>query len=1200
MKKRILSVVLVIVLTLSCFSGVHAAQPGAGSSFNPDDHLIKVSSNRYQIISLNGAVTMSLFADASGQWSYSLDKTPVAQTSETLALGNVDFDAEGKVTVRDILKIKNIIMTGECTERERMAANANQDEQGNVDVADIAAVKNAIMSKQPIGEVEFVTTTATGRAEEWVRESDLGIVMNGTTYFNNATVEGITVTETDRTYDHMGNQSVLHDNGVAAEVKFKQGNTTYYLDARVYDNGIAFRYRMPGTGNRTVNREMTTFALRNDVTESWYGVNNRDYEAVIEKHNPNTASNDKITAPLTAVVGNDKGYIAVQEAGVGDVYGGTNLYALGNATYKIGTTWDGGNDKDRTINGEFATGWRLISVADTLNDLVNNYNVYHVNDAPDPNLYGDTSWIEPGRSAWSWLTDYGATLGNPDAMYEFTLNASRLGFEYNVIDEGYRNPGWGNYEATLANLGAYGEELGVKQLLWAFVNPTHNGYQMTNTDQARNYLDFLARSNIYGGKVDFWWSEENPNTSKLQHEILKMAAERKLIINFHGCNKPGGVDATYPNELNREAIRGLENIGDAQNTDYTAQSQRITTQLFTRYLSGHADWTPACDTAMQMATMISIDAPLNVIATNPQRILENPAVEMIKSIPTVWDQTIVLSNSKIGDSAVYAKESHGNWFLGGTYNVAANNVTVDLGEFLGEGNYMMELWVDTVNASGKVVPVKTEKVVTADDVLQIGSLRAGHGFAARFSKIAFNHFGGEIIEPIVITTADKNAVVKYTIDGTDPATSNTAKLYEGPISLTDACDLRAAIVEGDDVGAAIKGNFNVLNTAYLAEEVSYGAGKTTVTLKHNGNGTVKYTTDGSNPATSGTAKTYTQPLELTEACVVKAICSLKNGDTASVTVDVYVNSATIISPDVYVGNDYVSARTDWGNIYVNQSMNGDGTKISLGGTTVNNGTKYDHGFSFNANGTIVYNVPKNAAMFVGMVGIDDRTWETSSGAAASSTCSISFDGVEYLKTPVFHRGDALYVAVNVPAGAKQITIAFGDGGNGINFDNVAMGNAGWVLNSSLEGAPDVHLAQADLVSSSSGWYADPASINQNTKGNTISIGGVTYPYGISTNSVGHFTFNVPANATKFVGIAGVDDCTYDNPADGAKASITVSISFDGGTPVYTSGVIRQGGSVTIQVNVPKGAKQITINFGDGGDGITCDNASMGNAGWIIG
>ena len=37
----------------------------------------------------------------------------------------------------------------------------------------------------------------------------------------------------------------------------------------------------------------------------------------------------------------------------------------------------------------------------------------------------------------------------------------------------------------------------------------------------------------------------------------------------------------------------------------------------------------------------------------------------------------------------------------------------------------------------------------------------------------------------------------------------------------------------------------------------------------------------------------------------------------------------------------------------------------------------------------------------------------------------------------------------------------------------------------------------------------------------------------------------------------------------------------------------------IDVEVPSGAETMKIVFGDAGDGITCDNASMGNAGWIL-
>ena len=144
-----------------------------------------------------------------------------------------------------------------------------------------------------------------------------------------------------------------------------------------------------------------------------------------------------------------------------------------------------------------------------------------------------------------------------------------------------------------------------------------------------------------------------------------MAAQRQLFINFHGCNKPAGLDATYPNELNREAIRGLENVGSSQNTEYKKQAAWLSRQLFTRYLSGHGDWTPACNTMMQIASLICIDAPFNVIATDPKDILDNEAVEFIKSVPTVWNQTCVLSNSQIGKLAIYAKESNKTWFVGG-------------------------------------------------------------------------------------------------------------------------------------------------------------------------------------------------------------------------------------------------------------------------------------------------------------------------------------------------------------------------------------------------------------------------------------------------------------------------------------------------------------------------------------------------------
>ena len=68
---------------------------------------------------------------------------------------------------------------------------------------------------------------------------------------------------------------------------------------------------------------------------------------------------------------------------------------------------------------------------------------------------------------------------------------------------------------------------------------------------------------------------------------------------------------------------------------------------FTRFLAGHADYTPVhfgarrADTtgAHQVATAAVFAGPLLTYGAHPKTLLENPAVEMIKSIPAVWDET---------------------------------------------------------------------------------------------------------------------------------------------------------------------------------------------------------------------------------------------------------------------------------------------------------------------------------------------------------------------------------------------------------------------------------------------------------------------------------------------------------------------------------------------------------------------------------
>jgi alpha-glucosidase len=117
-------------------------------------------------------------------------------------------------------------------------------------------------------------------------------------------------------------------------------------------------------------------------------------------------------------------------------------------------------------------------------------------------------------------------------------------------------------------------------------------------------------------------------------------------------------------------------------------------------------------------------------AANPTNILRNPCREMIKSIPSVWDETIVLPPSEIGEVAVFARRKGHTWFLALMNGTAAKNVKIPL-SFLGEGEYRALLVRDDRENTAAVTIENT--TLKRGDALAI-ELREGGGFSARFTR----------------------------------------------------------------------------------------------------------------------------------------------------------------------------------------------------------------------------------------------------------------------------------------------------------------------------------------------------------------------------------------------------------------------------------------------------------------------------------
>ena len=667
----------------------------------------------------------------------------------------------------------------------------------------------------------------------YLPESDLGMTIDGEAYGENPEiVSAEDVVLYDRTYDLMGKAKTGRDYCVSADIHLNgENDTPYILKVRSYPDGTAFSYDFSevegGTHSVTEN---TQFMVPKGST-TWAGVDREhygNYESLVEKMNPeekvagNDGSQAGINMGMAVEFPEEKGFVGILEGAANTSYVGSALTAEGDCSYRIQTNWSTSKNSV-SIDGGFTTPWRIVSVAEDLNELVNNNIVYSVNGEKSETLFADQAeWVIPGRSAWSWLNG-GVKNVTPENMRHYTELAAKLGFEYNTIDEGwvFWNGGDKNnydkelYKNKLASVAEYGEEYGVRQFLWSCINNmTGNMPGMSDITEVNEFLDLMQETGMAGGKIDFWPNESSTNALKLYRQTLENTAKRKLLINFHGSMKPTGWEAAYPNEVTREGIRGYEQVNYDENSRGMefAPYTYYTTQPFTRFLQGHADFTPHARSAGEIGVLVFGDSPVNMISTDPADLLENEAVEMIKSIPTIWDQTYVLPQSKIGELTMYAREKDGTWFVAGAADQKSQDVTIDFSEFLGDGEYLMELWKDTSvmdsNGNGGSKE-KTVDTISAEDKMELSVIEHG-GFVMRLTKLQFSQYGGEIKEnhSLTITTPSKDSVVKVTLDGSDPKTSNTAVVYREPIELTESCQVRAAIVEGDGEGTSVSHRFN--------------------------------------------------------------------------------------------------------------------------------------------------------------------------------------------------------------------------------------------------------------------------------------------------------------------------------------------------------------------------------------------------------
>jgi alpha-glucosidase len=540
----------------------------------------------------------------------------------------------------------------------------------------------------------------------------------------------------------------------------------YGLIFRAYNDGVAYRFFTQKKGEITIINEEANFNFRDDDKAFLPLINdyhNKDkFNISFESHydNINLSAIKKDTLaflPVLVDVGNPKKAV-ILEADLQDYPGmflthgdGNNLhgvfapYPTEETIYRLNYIVNKRANYIAKTNGARSFPWRVIVVSTEDKQLANNDMMQRL---AEPSRLTDLSWIKPGKVAWDWWNDWNIThvdfkagINVPTYKYYIDFAAANK-LEYIIIDEGWSDDhDLNNSKLDIQQIVDYGKQKNVGVILWS------TWYAITR--DADGLFARFSQMGVKGFKIDFIDRDDQKMVSSL-YELAKKAAEHHLLVDYHGMYKPSGLLRTYPNVINCEGVKGLENMkwGTDNQPGYDVSLP------FIRMMSGPMDYTPGAmrnatkdafravnsnpmsqgTRCHQLAMYTVFEAPLQMLSDNPTTYMrEQESTNFISAIPTTFDETASL-DGKVGEYVSIARRKGTTWYAGAMTSWTAREITVDL-SFLGDGNYKATIFADGVNADRDATDYTSKTItVTAKDKLNI-KMASGGGWAARFSPL---------------------------------------------------------------------------------------------------------------------------------------------------------------------------------------------------------------------------------------------------------------------------------------------------------------------------------------------------------------------------------------------------------------------------------------------------------------------------------
>jgi alpha-glucosidase len=641
--------------------------------------------------------------------------------------------------------------------------------------ADSSANSGSLELTSPDGHIRITVNakeSASYRVEidgcQVVNDSKLGMRLHDVGELgSNVTLVSSQALESDTTWSNpLGKRSRVRDHYRQLTVNLHEAGQSgfdFSVVFRAYDDGVAFRYLMPkeaGLGEVTVDEELTEFAFATDnacfagdhvdIPPEAYDSRGGFHGSQEWEYRRQRLSDLPVETPtgLPMLTHTSAGWVALTESDLVDWAGmwvarepqaaGTGAVTL---RVRLAPRWDGHGLVKATL--PHLSPWRVLMVGREPGRLIESDLVLNLS---TPCEIADPSWVKPGMMAWDrWWSGIGKM--DTGTMKDFISFAGEMGWPYQLVDGGwYRDARSSKSDITQAipavdmgELRRYAAEQKVRLWVWLYWT------DVDRDDAYKRAFELYEKWGIAGVKIDFM-DRDDQEMVDWYEKIARAAAEHHLLVDFHGAYKPTGMIRTWPNQITREGVLGNEyNKWSRRNTP-----EHRATLPFTRFLAGPADFTPGgfvnrspdkfqihvsptqvqSTRAGQLALFVAYDSPVECVCDHPTNLRGQEGIEFLRQVPTVWDETRVLSGA-VAEHVVVVRRSGAEWYLGAINNSFARVKTVSL-DFLGPGKWHLRGWEDAADSGDNAEHVNVvEQDVTAADTLDIKMAQAG-GAAIRF------------------------------------------------------------------------------------------------------------------------------------------------------------------------------------------------------------------------------------------------------------------------------------------------------------------------------------------------------------------------------------------------------------------------------------------------------------------------------------